>query len=209
MKTKQGYLLLVEDDLDILAMLETTLTFNEYRVLTAQNGREALEAVQREQPLIVIADIMMPHLDGFGLAHRLRLNPVTRHIPVVFITAAYVSPEDRKFALNIGVAEIINKPVNVVAFLKTINELLAGKTQPAINTRNELVFYDEYRKQLETKLEQTTKQISRDEQLLAELTDTAGRDLRVSLRYSFRERDELEHLLHDVNKQLARIGKSE
>src|SRR3990172_2645439 len=102
-----GYLLIVEDDPDILKLLDTTLTFRGYRVVKAQNGREGLDAVLKERPAIVIADIMMPKLDGFGLVHRFRLNPETRDIPVVFITATYVAAEDREFALNIGATRFI------------------------------------------------------------------------------------------------------
>ncbi|HEX9839100.1 MAG TPA: response regulator, partial [Anaerolineales bacterium] len=102
MNAEQAYLLIVEDDPDILQLLNTTLTFKGYRVVTARNGREGLEAIQKERPATVIADIMMPKLDGFGLVHRIRINPETRDIPVVFITATYVAPEDREFALNIG-----------------------------------------------------------------------------------------------------------
>jgi DNA-binding response OmpR family regulator len=65
-----GYLLVVEDDPDILKLLDTTLTFSGYRVVTARNGKEGLEVIQREHPAMVIADIMMPMLDGFGLVHR-------------------------------------------------------------------------------------------------------------------------------------------
>src|SRR5574342_713106 len=102
MEAGSGYLLIVEDDPDILKLLDTTLTFRSYRVVKAHNGKEGLEAVHKERPAIVIADIMMPKLDGFGLVHRLRLDPETRNIPVIFITATYVTPEDQDFALSIG-----------------------------------------------------------------------------------------------------------
>ena len=65
MNTGSGYLLLVEDDPDILKLLDTTLTFSGYRVITARNGIEGLEVIHEQRPAIVIADIMMPELDGF------------------------------------------------------------------------------------------------------------------------------------------------
>src|ERR1051326_8011086 len=98
MNMQQGYVLIVEDVPDILKLLDATLTFKGYKVVTARNGQEALEAIQRERPALVITDIMMPKLDGFGLVHRLRINPETRDIPVVFITATYIAREDREFA---------------------------------------------------------------------------------------------------------------
>ena len=110
MNAGTDYLLIVEDDPDILKLLDATLTFKGYRVVTARNGREGLEAIQRKRPAVVIADIMMPKLDGFGLVHRMRINPQTREIPVVFITATYVAREDREFALSIGATHFLQKP---------------------------------------------------------------------------------------------------
>src|SRR5215208_1268786 len=125
MDTAQDYLLIVEDVPDILKLLDATLTFKGYRVVTARNGQEALDAIQRERPVLVITDIMMPRLDGFGLVHRLRINPETREIPVIFLTATYVALEDKAFALNIGATRFIEKPVNFEKFLGTIDQLLA------------------------------------------------------------------------------------
>jgi CheY-like chemotaxis protein len=121
MNTKDGYLLIAEDDPDILRLLDTTLKFKGHRVVTARNGKEGLEAIQRELPAIIITDIMMPKLDGFGLVHRLRIDPKTRDIPVVFITATYVMPEDREFALNIGVTRFVQKPIDFERFLRGCN----------------------------------------------------------------------------------------
>src|SRR5512145_2099034 len=121
---QEGYVLIVEDVPDILKLLEETLKFKGYRALTARNGQEALQTVQRERPMLVITDIMMPKLDGFGLVHRLRINPETRDIPVIFLTATYVALEDKAFALNIGATRFLEKPVNFEKFLGTIEELL-------------------------------------------------------------------------------------
>ena len=102
MDAQKGYLLVVEDIPDILNLLEATLKFKGYRVLTAQNGEEALKIIQKEYPALIVADILMPRMDGFSLVHRLRINPDTRHIPVIFLSATYVAPEDKAFALSIG-----------------------------------------------------------------------------------------------------------
>src|SRR5512146_3397891 len=128
MDAAQGYLLLVEDDPDILNLLKTTLDFNGYRVVTTHNGQEGLEAVQHERPAMVVADIMMPRLDGFGLVNRLRIDPATRAIPVVLVTATYVTPEDQQFAQNIGATRFIQKPIDLELLLGTIHELLTQGT---------------------------------------------------------------------------------
>ena len=70
-----GYILIVEDVPDILRLLEETLKFKGYNAVTAFNGQEALEKIEQMHPALIITDIMMPKLDGFGLVHRLRINP--------------------------------------------------------------------------------------------------------------------------------------
>jgi CheY-like chemotaxis protein len=203
------YLLIVEDDPDILELLDATLTFKGYRVVTARNGREGLEAIQRKRPAIVIADIMMPMLDGFGLVHRMRIDPETRDIPVVFITAAYVTQEDREFALNLGATRFLQKPVDLEMFLATIAELLEQGLSAVVKPLNELDFYNEYRRRLEAKLNEKIRQIAREEHLLATEADKEDQSLRASLRHVHRERDELKLLLDQIHEQLEKYARSE
>src|SRR5215207_999603 len=141
MDTQQGYLLVVEDIPDILNLLKTSLQFKGYRVVTARNGHEALEVIEKEQPALIITDILMPKMDGFGLVHRLRINPATRQIPVVFLSATYVAPEDKAFALTIGVTRFIEKPVNFENFLPAISELLNQTEKATPETLNDADFY--------------------------------------------------------------------
>ena len=209
MNTGQGYLLVVEDDPDILKLLDTTLKFRGYRVVTAHNGRDGLEVIQRERPAIVIADIMMPKLDGFGLVHRLRINPDTRDIPVVFITATYVTLEDREFAMNIGATRFLQKPVDLEKFLKTVAEVLQQGTPIAFEPLKEFSFYDGYRGRLEAKLEEKNKQITRDEYLLGTHADEKDASLRASLQHSIDEREELKLLLDQIYQQLEKYEKLE
>lgn len=209
MDTDQGYLLIVEDDPDIRKLLDTTLKFRGFRVVTANNGREALEIVQKERPTMVIADIMMPQLDGFGLVHRLRLNPDTRKIPVVFITATYVTPEDKSFALRIGATRFIQKPVDLDVFLRIVDDLLELGPHTMPEPLDEFKFYDGYRERLEAKLAEKTRQIAREQHLLAASSGAEDPDIQVSLRHAMRERDELKLLLTEINKQLQRINKAD
>ena len=209
MNTGLDYLLIAEDDRDILKLLDAALTFKGYRVITAHNGKEALEVIQIKHPAIVITDIMMPILDGFGLVHRLRINPETRDIPVVFITATFMTPEDKEFALNIGATRFIQKPVDLEKFLLTIAELLEPGRPASTESLKEFNFYDGYRKRLEAKLEQKNKQIAREEHLLKTHSDTDGPTLQVSLRHAIRERDEVKLLLDQVHIQLEKYSKPE
>ena len=207
MNTGQGTLLIVEDDPDILNLLKTTLEFDGYRVSTARNGYEGLEAIQKERPTIVVADIMMPKLDGFGLVNRLRLDPATRDIPVVLVTATYVAPEDRQFAQNIGATTFIQKPIDLEKFLVTIRELLTQGPPAVVEPLRDFDFYDEYRKRLEAKRNEKTAQIARDEVVLEEpLSDEERYEIKAALKRAINERDELELLLEQIHEQLKKYA---
>jgi DNA-binding response OmpR family regulator len=209
MDTGSGYLLIVEDDPDILKLLQTTLTFRGYRVITARNGREGLDIVRAERPTIVIADIMMPKLDGFGLVHRMRLDPETCNIPVVFITATYVTPEDQEFALNIGATRFIQKPVDLDSFLKTIADLLEEDLPVTIAPMQEYSFYEGYRRRLEAKLGEKNRQIAREEHLLKTRVDENNESLMASLRHAIDEREELKLLLDQVQEQMEKYSRND
>jgi len=206
MNKGQDYLLIVEDDRDISRLLDAALTFRGYRVIVAHNGQEALEVIQIKRPAIVITDIMMPKLDGFGLVHRLRIHPETCDIPVVFITATYVAAEDREFALNIGATRFIQKPVDVEKFVGIVADVLKQEAPPVIEPLKELQFFEGYRRRLEIKLEQKNKQIAREERLLGTHSKTEDQHLQASLRLAKRERDELGFLLEQVHEQLKNIS---
>jgi CheY-like chemotaxis protein len=208
MNMESGYILIVEDVPDILRLLEETLKFKGYRAVTAFNGQEALEKIQLEHPRLIITDIMMPKLDGFGLVHRLRINPETREIPVIFLTATYVAMEDKAFALNIGATRFIEKPVNFEHFLGTIQELLSAKPQVSVPQMSEAEFYEGYRQRLAKKLEQKNTQIARDERLLKTITEDEKMTFRTSLHMAMNERDELQRLLSELETRIAKSPRS-
>ncbi|MBV6452188.1 MAG: hypothetical protein DCC56_11710 [Anaerolineae bacterium] len=208
--TASGYILVVDDIPDILNLLKTTLTFKGYRVIAARNGQEALDAIQKEHPALVIADILMPVMDGFSLVHHLRINPATRDLPVVFLSATYVTPEDKDFALAIGVTQFIEKPMDIETFLPIIADILAQKVKPAHQTIGDFEFYDGYRKRLENKLLHKNAQITRSEHLLS-ATQDADEKLTVaqSLDSARAERDEILKLLEQIHKQMDNFEKPE
>jgi CheY-like chemotaxis protein len=200
-ETTKDTLLIVEDIPDILTLLKATLEFKGYRVLTARDGQEALEAIQKERPAVIVTDILMPRMDGFNLVHHLRLNPETRDIPVIFLSATYVAPEDKTFALSLGATRFIEKPVNFEEFLPTVAELISSREKSAQEPLDELEFYDGYRKRLETKLLHKNTQIARAEHLLGTIPEEERPTFNISLRQAYEERREIQKLLdqiHDV-----------
>jgi len=209
MENQKSYLLVVEDIPDILNLLEATLKFKGYRVMTARNGVEALEVIQKERPALIITDILMPKMDGFNLVHRLRINPATRTIPVVFLSATYVAPEDKLFAHSIGVNRFIEKPVDLVAFLPIIEKILTqgdNITSPALT---EAEFYEGYRKRLEIKLKQKSTQIVREEHLLESLSEDERNAIKASLNLAVTEREDIQTLLNQIREQVENQKKPE
>lgn len=205
MDTSDKYLLVIEDILDILNLLEATLKFKGYRVVTARNGFEALEIIQKDHPALIITDILMPKMDGFSLVHRLRINPETRHIPVIFLSATYVTPEDKAFALSLGATRFIEKPVDMNTFLPIIERLMKqGVTIPK-EPMDERAFYEGYRKRLETKLTQKSTQIARDERLLETLAGDEKMAFQKSLQQALAEREEVQQLISQVREQLENL----
>lgn len=209
MEDPKGYLLVVEDIPDILKLLEATLTFKGHRVITARNGEEALAAIERERPALVITDILMPKMDGFSLVHRLRINPSTRNIPVVFLSATYVAPEDKAFALTIGVTRFIEKPVAMDKFVPIIEKILKQGPHTPTETINEVDFYDGYRKRLEIKLNQKNIQIARDERLLESLSDEEKPSFQSSLHQAVNEREEIKQLLNQIREQREKYSNAD
>jgi len=205
MSTQKGYLLVVEDVHDILVLLEETLKFKGYNVVTATNGEEALEIVNKDHPTLIVTDILMPKMDGFNLVHRLRLDPSTRDIPVVFLSATYIAPEDKEFALTIGVTRFLEKPVDWEEFLPLIDELAGGKAL-ASPPLNELEFYEGYKRRLEIKLRHKNTQITRDQHLLENLQDTQKQAFKASMQIAIREREEIQKLLDEIREKIEEFS---
>ena len=209
MADQLGYVLVVDDIPDILKLLDATLKFKGFRVVTAQNGQEALEAIQNERPALVIADILMPKMDGFNLLHRIRLNPETRNLPVIFLSATYVAAEDKDFAYALGVNRFIEKPVDWDKFLPIVTDILINGAPASPTLITEVEFYNRYRQRLETKLKQKVSQIARDEHLIKTLSDIQRPAFESTLQQAIRERDELQQVLDQIRQRLDSLADSE
>src|SRR6185369_9471232 len=107
------HVLLVDDDADKLNLLDFVLRMEGYNVRTAANGREALEAVESYPPDLIITDVMMPELDGYELARRIRHNPRTRFIPLILQTAGRHNPEDVRLGSEVGALGFITDPTDL------------------------------------------------------------------------------------------------
>jgi DNA-binding NarL/FixJ family response regulator len=102
-------LLLIDDDPNLILLVKDYLEFRGYEVITAENGREALEVLEQDVPDMIICDVMMPEMDGYSLVSAIRSDPKTSWIPVLFLSAKGQS-QDRVKGLNIGADVYMVKP---------------------------------------------------------------------------------------------------
>lgn len=105
----QKQLLLIDDDPNLILLVKDYLEFRGYRVITAGNGREAIEMLEALVPDMVICDVMMPEMDGYTFVKQVRENPDTEWIPILFLSAKGQS-QDRVKGLNTGADVYMVKP---------------------------------------------------------------------------------------------------
>ena len=118
--------ILIVDDLSAnRTFLVTLLGHQGHHMLEAANGSEGLTSIHGERPDLVITDVLMPVMDGYEFVRRLRLDPTTSQIPVVFSTAHYGEREARMLALSIGVSAVLTKPVESAEVLRVVGLVLA------------------------------------------------------------------------------------
>ncbi len=112
-------LLVIDDHDDIRENIAEILTLAGYEVFTAENGKRGVETALKENPELVICDIMMPELDGYGVLHLLRKNEATVNTPFIFLTAKTERTDFRK-GMEMGADDYITKPFDDIELLNAI-----------------------------------------------------------------------------------------
>lgn len=202
MSKESATILIVEDIPAILELLDVTLRFKGYRVKTARNGEEALAYASRERPQLIITDILMPRMDGYALAFNLRCNPETDQIPIVFLSATFVTPEDKDFAMSLGAVRFLEKPVDTEEFLLTVAEVLTKNRAAPGPPPDKKQFLKGYRRRLEVKLHHKNVQIARTERLLGELPVSQKQAYLDLLSEAKLHRDQIQAELEEINREL-------
>lgn len=104
-------ILIVDDVMSNVLLLKVLLTNEKFTIATASNGRQALEQVDKENPDLILLDVMMPDLSGFEVAQQLKANPATAEIPIIFLTALN-STADIVKGFQVGANDFISNPFN-------------------------------------------------------------------------------------------------
>ncbi|MCI0745918.1 MAG: response regulator transcription factor [Verrucomicrobia subdivision 3 bacterium] len=123
-------ILVIEDEPEMRRNLLTILKMEKFRVLGAENGRVGLEIARRERPDLILCDVMMPELDGFGVLDALRRESATVSIPFIFLTARG-EKSDVRTGMNFGADDYLTKPVAKPDLLNAISARLRRQEQQA------------------------------------------------------------------------------
>jgi len=119
-------ILAVDDEPELTELISYHLGRLGHRVLTAANGWEALEKVRHERPDIILLDLMLPDLDGFGVCEILRRDPLTATIPVIIISA-WASVDSRHLGLELGALDYITKPFSPHELIERVNRFVSQR----------------------------------------------------------------------------------
>ena len=174
-------ILIADDNPQNLYLLESILKGCHFEVVSAKNGADALDNAREHPPDLIIADILMPVMDGFELCRRWKADELLKQIPFMFYTATYTDPKDEMFAMGLGAERFVKKPQKPEVLGRIVVELLdeSTKRSPAVAadpSKDEREILQEYNevlfRKLEKKVTELEREISRRRQ--------AEEDLRVS-----------------------------
>lgn len=151
-------ILVVDDGATDRELLVTVLRYAGYETLEAATGAQGLALAQADAPDLIIADILMPTMDGYELVRELRIDARTAAIPVIFYTATYVIEEVRELASACGVAHMIVKPCEPQEILRVVGEALSSTADPVITIPSE-DFHRQHLRVLNAKLLQKVEEL--------------------------------------------------
>jgi two-component system alkaline phosphatase synthesis response regulator PhoP len=128
---EQPYILIVDDDPDIVENILTVLETQPYRLNTARDGKMCMELIAEEVPDLLILDLLMPRMDGWGVIREMRSEPGYMKVPIMVLTTVIEDASRRRYELETGIAmdvqEYIQKPVAPVDLIRRVEKLLGLK----------------------------------------------------------------------------------
>ncbi len=124
----QPYVLIVDDDPDILENILTVLETQPYRLATARDGKKCMEMIEEKIPDLLILDLLMPHMDGWGVIREMRSEPRFSNVPIMVLTTVVEDASRRRYELETGMAmdvqDYIQKPVRPDELIRRVEKML-------------------------------------------------------------------------------------
>ncbi|MFZ3382687.1 MAG: PAS domain S-box protein [Candidatus Methanoperedens sp.] len=159
--------LVVDDNRLDRLMLSKMLSSNNYEVIEAGNGVEALELISSQKPDMVVSDIMMPVMDGFMLLREIRKSRSPKELPFIFYSASYVTEKDRELANALGVSRFIIKPLEPRELVNEITQALLDISSGKLKIREtapikEEEYLERYSRRIFKKLEENIIQLEKE-----------------------------------------------
>ena len=121
-------ILVIEDEPEMRRNITTLLRYYDYEPIAAQNGRVAMETARREKPDLILCDVMMPELDGYGVLQELQSDASLAQIPFIFLTAKG-EKDDLRSGMNLGADDYLTKPVVNADLVRAIESRLRRSEQ--------------------------------------------------------------------------------
>jgi DNA-binding NarL/FixJ family response regulator len=123
-------ILIIEDELEMRRNIAALLRYYDYGPIVAENGRAGVEAARREKPDLILCDVMMPELDGYGVLQSLQTDASLAQIPFIFLTAKG-EKDDLRSGMNLGADDYLTKPVANADLVRAIEARLRRSEQQA------------------------------------------------------------------------------
>lgn len=196
-------ILAIDDQQDNLITLKAVIKnhLTDCEVITALSGREGIELARKEQPDAILLDIIMPQMDGFDTCKNLKQNELTKHIPVVMITAIQTDSHSRAKGLDIGADAFISKPIDPIELIaqvkvmlriksaedklraekELLEEMVEKRTEALINTNKQLVVEINERKITEKKLQEALEKAKESDRLKSAFLANMSHEIRTPM----------------------------
>ena len=120
----KGKILLIDDDRVTLTMLEMVLSRHGYLVLSAKDGQEGLDLLNKERPDAIISDMLIPKIHGLDLCKKIKQDPQLKTIKVIMMTAVYKGASFQLTAKDCGADHFVEKPIDTKGLVDKLNEIL-------------------------------------------------------------------------------------
>jgi CheY-like chemotaxis protein len=126
--SKEPYILIVDDDPDIIEGILTILETQSYRLATARDGKKCMEMVAQEVPDLLILDLLMPRMDGWGVIREMRSEPRFAKVPILVLTTVIEDASRRRYELETGMAmdvqDYVQKPAKPDDLIRRVERML-------------------------------------------------------------------------------------
>jgi signal transduction histidine kinase len=185
-------ILVIEDEPNVRENIDAILELEGYQVVTAEDGEMGIEMAICHQPDLILCDVMMPKLDGFGVVKALRQNPVTATVPLIFLTAK-ADRAAQRLGMDLGADDYLSKPFTIEELTKAVTSRLSKQNLIQQDVNQEL---DKFRSNITRSL---------PHELLTPLNGILGMSQLLSNYYDTMDADEIQSCLADIKTSSERL----